>query len=165
MFKAMLAEFHGEEKCESVWRKGLFFQDKTGEPGTVHDKIPAVFAKCAGIVRTGGLVATMAYIVTESCIKCKYTDCVDVCPVDCFREGPNMLVIDPEECIDCTLCVPECPVEAIFAEDDVPPAQRDWIPINAELSKAWKPIVERKPAPTDADEWAKVKEKKHLLER
>src|SRR5437762_1748957 len=58
----------------------------------------------------------MTYVVTESCIKCKYTDCVDVCPVDCFREGPNMLVIDPDECIDCTLCVPECPVEAIFAE-------------------------------------------------
>ena len=108
---------------------------------------------------------TMAYIVTESCVKCKYTDCVDVCPVDCFREGPNMLVIDPEECIDCTLCVPECPVEAIFAEDDVPTGQRDWIPLNAELSKAWKPIVERKPAPADADEWAKVKEKKQLLER
>src|SRR5215831_9080043 len=60
---------------------------------------------------------TMTYVVTESCIKCKYTDCVDVCPVDCFREGPNMLVIDPDECIDCTLCVAECPVEAIFAED------------------------------------------------
>jgi len=165
MFKPMLAEFHDEEKRNSVWRKGLFFQDKTGEPGTARDKISAVFAKCAGIVRTGGLVATMAYIVTESCIKCKYTDCVDVCPVDCFREGPNMLVIDPEECIDCTLCVPECPVEAIFAEDDVPPAQREWIPINAELSKAWKPIVERKPAPSDADEWAKTKDKAHLLER
>ena len=66
----------------------------------------------------------MTYVVTESCIKCKYTDCVDVCPVDCFREGPNMLVIDPDECIDCTLCVPECPVEAIFAEDDVPDAQQ-----------------------------------------
>ena len=64
----------------------------------------------------------MTYVVTESCIKCKYTDCVDVCPVDCFREGPNFLVIDPEECIDCTLCVAECPVEAIFAEDDVPDA-------------------------------------------
>ena len=62
----------------------------------------------------------MTYVVTETCIKCKYTDCVDVCPVDCFREGPNMLVIDPDECIDCTLCVAECPVEAIFAEDDVP---------------------------------------------
>jgi ferredoxin len=66
----------------------------------------------------------MTYVVTESCIKCKYTDCVDVCPVDCFREGPNMLVIDPDECIDCTLCVAECPVEAIFAEDDVPDSQK-----------------------------------------
>ena len=68
----------------------------------------------------------MTYVVTETCIKCKYTDCVDVCPVDCFREGPNMLVIDPDECIDCTLCVAECPVEAIFAEDDVPDSQRKW---------------------------------------
>jgi ferredoxin len=107
----------------------------------------------------------MTYVVTESCIKCKYTDCVDVCPVDCFREGPNMLVIDPDECIDCTLCVPECPVEAIFAEDDVPDAQKEFTARNAELSKVWKPIIERKPAPSDADEWAKVKEKKHLLEK
>jgi ferredoxin len=107
----------------------------------------------------------MAYIVTETCIKCKYTDCVDVCPVDCFHEGPNMLVIDPEECIDCTLCVAECPVEAIFAEDDVPDDQRDWIPLNKELAAQWKTIIERKPGPPDADEWAKVKQKKHLLER
>jgi ferredoxin len=106
----------------------------------------------------------MTYVVTESCIKCKYTDCVDVCPVDCFREGPNMLVIDPDECIDCTLCVPECPVEAIFAEDDVPDAQKEFTAKNAELAKQWKPIIERKPAPADADAWAKVKEKKHLLE-
>jgi len=107
----------------------------------------------------------MAYIVTESCIKCKYTDCVDVCPVDCFREGPNMLVIDPDECIDCTLCVPECPVEAIYAEDDVPDAQRPFIALNKELAQGWKPIIERKPGPPDADEWAKVKDKKHLLEK
>jgi ferredoxin len=106
----------------------------------------------------------MAYIVTESCIKCKYTDCVDVCPVDCFREGPNMLVIDPDECIDCTLCVPECPVEAIFAEDDVPDAQREFIEKNRALAAKWKPIIERKPAPSDADEWAKVKDKKSLLQ-
>ena len=72
----------------------------------------------------------MTYVVTESCIKCKYTDCVDVCPVDCFREGPNMLVIDPDECIDCTLCVPECPVEAIFAEANVPAQWQNWIQIN-----------------------------------
>jgi ferredoxin len=107
----------------------------------------------------------MTYVVTESCIKCKYSDCVDVCPVDCFREGPNMLVIDPDECIDCTLCVAECPVEAIFAEDDVPADQHPFIAINAELAKTWKPIVERKDAPADADEWAKVKDKKHLLEK
>ena len=107
----------------------------------------------------------MTYVVTETCIKCKYTDCVDVCPVDCFREGPNMLVIDPEECIDCTLCVPECPVEAIFAEDDVPDSQKEWIPLNKELAGKWKTITGRKPAPADADEWAKKKEKKHLLER
>jgi ferredoxin len=107
----------------------------------------------------------MAYVVTESCIKCKYTDCVDVCPVDCFHEGPNMLVIDPEECIDCTLCVAECPVEAIFAEDDVPASQREFIALNAELSKNWKQLIERKDAPADADEWAKVQDKKKLLER
>jgi ferredoxin len=76
-----------------------------------------------------------------------------------------MLVIDPDECIDCTLCVPECPVEAIFAEDDVPDSQNGWIALNRELAAKWQPIIERKPAPADADEWAKVKEKKHLLER
>src|SRR6266436_2594569 len=95
----------------------------------------------------------MTYVVTESCIKCKYTDCVDVCPVDCFREGPNMLVIDPDECIDCTLCVPECPVEAIFAEDDVPDAQQEFIAKSAQLAKQWQPLIERKPAPPDADAW------------
>src|SRR4026207_332320 len=107
----------------------------------------------------------MTYVVTESCIKCKYTDCVDVCPVDCFREGPNMLVIDPDECIDCTLCVPECPVEAIFAEDDVPDSQKEWIPLNRELSAQWQPIIQRKPAPADAIGCAKVKEQKHSLSR
>src|SRR3989304_529124 len=107
----------------------------------------------------------MPYVVTESCVKCKYTDCVDVCPVDCFREGANMLVIDPDECIDCTLCVPECPVEAIFAEDDVPPEQRDFIAVNAELAKQWPAIIERKSAPADADQGTSVKEKRNLLER
>ena len=109
--------------------------------------------------------AFMTYVVTESCIKCKYTDCVDVCPVDCFREGPNMLVIDPDECIDCTLCVAECPVEAIFAEDDVPADQKEFVAMNAELSKVWKPLVERKPAPPDADQWKDVKAKKQLIEK
>jgi ferredoxin len=76
-----------------------------------------------------------------------------------------MLVIDPAECIDCTLCVPECPVEAIYAEDDVPDAQQEFIALNAELAKTWKPIIERKPAPPDADEWVSVKQKKQLLEK
>ena len=77
----------------------------------------------------------MTHVVVETCIKCKYTDCVDVCPVDCFREGPNMLSIDPDECIDCAVCIPECPVNAIYAEEDVPEDQRDFIPLNVELSK------------------------------
>ena len=108
----------------------------------------------------------MAYVVTESCIKCKYTDCVDVCPVDCFREGPNFLVIDPDECIDCTLCVAECPVNAIFPEDDVPDNQKIFIELNATLSKSnnWKTIIKKKPAPADADEWVAVKDKQHLLD-
>ena len=107
----------------------------------------------------------MTYVVTESCIKCKYTDCVDVCPVDCFREGPNMLVIDPDECIDCTLCVAECPVEAIYAEDDVPENQRAFLRLNAELAKVWPPLTEKKDAPPDADEWKDKKDKVNLLER
>ncbi len=107
----------------------------------------------------------MTYVVSESCIKCKYTDCVDVCPVDCFHAGPNFLVIDPDECIDCTLCVAECPVEAIYAEDDLPADQHHFIALNAELSKVWKVIVEKIDAPADADEWAKVKDKLKLLER
>ena len=65
----------------------------------------------------------MTHVVTESCIRCKYTDCMDVCPVDCFREGPNFLTIDPDECIDCAVCIPECPVNAIYAEEDVPQGQ------------------------------------------
>jgi ferredoxin len=107
----------------------------------------------------------MTYVVTEACVRCKYTDCVDVCPVDCFREGPNFLVIDPDECIDCTLCVAECPVEAIYAEDDVPDPQRHFIALNAELARQWKPIVERKDPLPDADEWAKVKDKLGELKR
>jgi ferredoxin len=107
----------------------------------------------------------MTYVVTESCIKCKYTDCVDVCPVDAFREGRNMLVIDPDDCIDCAVCVPECPVEAIFAEDDVPARQRDFIAENATLAKKWPVIARIKPAPPDADQWAKVRDKRALLDR
>lgn len=81
----------------------------------------------------------MTHVVTENCIKCKYTDCVDVCPVDCFKEGPNFLIIDPDECIDCAVCIPECPANAIFAEEDVPQDQMKFIAINAELSADFPP--------------------------
>ncbi|MEW5893960.1 MAG: ferredoxin FdxA [Pseudomonadota bacterium] len=107
----------------------------------------------------------MTYVVTENCINCKYTDCVDVCPVDCFHEGPNFLVIDPEECIDCTLCVAECPAEAIFAEDDVPEDQRRYIQLNAELAKIWPVIVEKKDPLPDADAWLGKPGKGELLKR
>ena len=106
----------------------------------------------------------MAYVVTEACIRCKYTDCVDVCPTDAFREGPNFLVIDPAECVDCDLCVAECPVDAIFAEDDVPAEQRDFVALNAELAARWKPIVAKKPALPDADEWAATTDKRGELD-
>ena len=107
----------------------------------------------------------MTFVVTESCIKCKYTDCVEVCPVNCFHEGPNMLVIDPDECIDCTLCEPECPVNAILSEDDLSEGQRHYLDLNAELAKLWPVLNERKPAPADADEWKDVKDKLKYLER
>jgi ferredoxin len=109
----------------------------------------------------------MTHVVTESCIRCKYTDCVDVCPVDCFREGPNMLVIDPDECIDCAVCIPECPVNAIYAEEDVPADQIAFIKLNAELTHhaGWKSITKRKPPPDDADEWKEKKDKLSQLIR
>jgi len=107
----------------------------------------------------------MTHVVTESCIRCKYTDCVDVCPVDAFREGPNMLVIDPDECIDCAVCVIECPVAAIFEENDVPTDQLQFTALNAELAPQWPRISKTKKALDDADAWADVKHKTHLLER
>ena len=106
----------------------------------------------------------MTHIVLQSCIRCKYTDCVDVCPVDCFREGPNMLVIDPDECIDCAVCIPECPAEAIVAEEDVPEEEKGMIAINIEKAKVWPSITRAKPALPDADDWAKVADKVQFLE-
>jgi ferredoxin len=101
----------------------------------------------------------MTFVVTENCIKCKYMDCVEVCPVDCFHEGPNFLVIDPDECIDCTLCEPECPAEAIFSEEELPAGQEQFLQINAELAKKWPVITERGEPPADADEWKGVEGK------
>lgn len=86
----------------------------------------------------------MAFVVTEPCFGCKFTDCVVVCPCDCFREGEKMLYIDPHDCIDCNMCRAECPVEAIFYEDDVPEPWREYIALNAEMAKSCPPITERK---------------------
>jgi ferredoxin len=107
----------------------------------------------------------MTHVVIDSCIKCKHTDCVDVCPVDCFKEGPNMLVIDPEECIDCAVCIPECPVNAIYAEDDVPDDQKQLTALNAELAKLWPTLADAKDALPDAARWKDVKDKLKYLER
>jgi ferredoxin len=107
----------------------------------------------------------MTFVVVENCIRCKYMDCVEVCPVDCFHEGPNFLVIDPEECIDCTLCEPECPAEAIFSEEDIPEGQEHFLELNKELSAAWPVITEKGDAPPDAEEWDGVPDKMQYLER
>lgn len=107
----------------------------------------------------------MTYVVLENCIRCKYTDCVEVCPVDCFHEGPNFLVIDPEECIDCTLCEPECPAEAIVSEDDIPAGQEQFLELNAELSRVWPVITEQKDPLPDAEEWDGQPGKLHYLEK
>lgn len=106
----------------------------------------------------------MSYIVGEACIKCKHTDCVQVCPVDCFYEGPNTLVINPDECIDCALCEPECPVGAIFPEEETPADQMHMIEINVIYSEKWPNITEMKDAPADAAEWADVPNKIEFLE-
>jgi len=107
----------------------------------------------------------MTFVVTENCIRCKYTDCAEVCPVDCFHEGPNFLVIDPEECIDCQLCVPECPVEAIYEEGDLPEEQKAFIQLNADLARNWPVINTLKAAMDDAEKWDGVPGKLKYLEK
>jgi ferredoxin len=104
----------------------------------------------------------MTFVVTESCVKCKYTDCVDVCPVDCFKEGPNFLVIDPDGCIDCAVCVPECPVDAIVPGHEVKDPY--WTDLNARLSLQWPTITKKKAELESAAEFKEVKDKRHLLE-
>lgn len=106
----------------------------------------------------------MTFVVTESCIRCKLTDCVEVCPVDCFYEGPNFLVINPDECIDCGLCEPECPVKAIMSEDDLPPHLAQFKELNERLSKKWPNINVRKDPPADYKDWENVPEKLKYLE-
>jgi ferredoxin len=96
----------------------------------------------------------MAYVVTDACVKCKYMDCVEVCPVDCFYVGENMLVIDPETCIDCGICAPECPAEAIFSESD--DGMNTWLEINRQYTAKWPNITRKGEAPADADRWKGV---------
>lgn len=110
----------------------------------------------------------MAYVVTEPCIRCKYTDCAAVCPVDAFREGPNFLAINPDECIDCDACVSECPVNAIYPDDEVPEEWEDYIALNDKLANDWSEHVinEAKDPPPDAEDWAKIEKKReHLKEQ
>ncbi|MDR2155240.1 MAG: ferredoxin family protein [Burkholderiaceae bacterium] len=107
----------------------------------------------------------MTHVVLESCIRCRYTDCVDVCPVDCFHEGPNMLVIDPDECIDCAVCIPECPVDAIVVEEEVPASQSEMTALNAELAAIWPRITKSKGGLDDADAWKEVADKRKHLQR
>ncbi len=95
----------------------------------------------------------MTHVVTDGCLRCKYTDCVEVCPVDCFHEGPQFLVIDPDECIDCGVCIAECPVSAIYADDEVPEPMAGFLELNARLSPQWPVIKKRKDPLPEADLW------------
>lgn len=99
----------------------------------------------------------MTHVVTDSCIDCKYTDCVQVCPVDCFYEGENMLVIHPDECIDCGVCVPECPVNAIFSDNE--PNLESWLALNEKYSKIWPNITIAKNPMTEAAKWNGIENK------
>ena len=107
----------------------------------------------------------MTFVVTANCIKCKYTDCVEVCPVDCFYEGPNFLVINPDECIDCALCEPECPINAIVSEDDLTDDNREFLALNTQLSQTWPNITVKKDGLPDAKDWEDVPNKLHYLEK
>lgn len=107
----------------------------------------------------------MAHVVTDACIACRYTDCVDVCPVDCFHAGPNFLVIDPDECIDCAVCIPECPVEAIYAESDVPAEHAAFIELNSELARVFPVIAAREQPLPDHEQWKTRSGKLEFLQR
>ena len=106
----------------------------------------------------------MTYVVTESCIACRFTDCVSVCPVNCFKGGENFIVIDPDECIDCGVCIPECPVEAIYADTDLPEEQRRFLDINRQLAAQWAPITDKEPPLATAETYRHQKDKLGLLE-
>ena len=101
--------------------------------------------------------------MSDSCVRCKYTDCVEVCPVECFHEAEHMLVIDPEECIDCGACIPECPVEAIYLDEDLPAGEEGYISLNAELSLVTPLITGSKEAHPEAETYKGVAGKRHLV--
>ena len=105
----------------------------------------------------------MAYVVTDPCIKCKYTDCVEVCPVNCFYEGENFLVIHPDECIDCGACEPVCPTKAILPETEVPAEHQEYIQLNADLANKWPNIAEKRPGLPEAEEYKDKKNKRAEL--
>jgi ferredoxin len=105
----------------------------------------------------------MAHVVTDACVRCRYTDCVSVCPVDCFRALPEMLLIDGDACIDCGLCVDECPVRAIFHEDDVPAALEPWVAFNRRHAPAAPPLTEKVPPHPEAAAMREVTGKLHLV--
>ncbi|VTU22235.1 MULTISPECIES: ferredoxin FdxA [unclassified Variovorax] len=105
----------------------------------------------------------MTHVVSDSCIHCKYTDCVDVCPVDCFHEGPDFLIIDPDECIDCAVCIPECPVNAIYAEEDLPADQQHFTALNAKFVKIWPVLVKKHEPLPEAEAWKDKKDKLDTL--
>ncbi len=106
----------------------------------------------------------MAYVVADPCVKCKYTDCVEVCPVNCFYEGVNFLVIHPDECIDCGACEPVCPTQAIFPLEEVPDPWKEYIGLNAKYAKEWPNIAEKKAALPDAEAWKPKKDKRQLFD-
>jgi ferredoxin len=108
-------------------------------------------------MRAASKEPAMTYVVTDACIRCKYMDCVEVCPVDCFYEGDNMLVINPNECIDCGVCEPECPAEAILP--DTEGGLEKWLELNTTFSAQWPNITRKREAPADADEWKGVPDK------
>ena len=105
----------------------------------------------------------MPFVVTEKCIKCRYTDCVEVCPVNCFYEGENMVVINPDECIDCGVCEPECPIEAIKSDEELAPGEEHWLEINAKYSATWPNITKSKGPLEGADDMAEKADKEPLL--
>jgi ferredoxin len=107
----------------------------------------------------------MTYVVTDKCIGCKHTDCIEVCPVDCFYEGENFLAISPDECVDCGLCEIECPIDAIVSESELPQEKLYLLALNAELAGVWPKITEKKAPLPDADHWAGVEDKLNRLVR